>query len=242
MIRPLVILDTPSDWKYWYMIIKDKAERQDIWNLCDPDLPTEPIIPVEPSFPSASEIKPGATSLVQLDSTEMAKFQALKEEYKNNQRRYETKITKINSLHDLLMSTVAPHNLIFIENQKTLYGKLSALKMRLAPTDRARKMALRAKYNKLKIVRKTQDIQKWMQEWVRVVTEGKTLNIAEIQDSRPLHDFLTAVEQIDASFAHSRQAIIEEKELAGEPLPDIYALINDFEYHRLIRQSTNPTT
>jgi hypothetical protein len=162
------------------MIFKEKAKRQDVWDLCNPDLPTEPILPDEPSIPSASDVKEEATSIVQLNTAQMSQFHALMEEYKINQRLYETKITKVHSLFDLLMSTVAPHNLIFIEDYETLYGKLSALKMRLAPTDRAREMDLQAEYNKLKTVGKTQDTEQWLQDWVRVVAEGKKLNLPEV--------------------------------------------------------------
>ena len=73
-MRPLVILNKPSDWKQWFMIFKEKAKRQDIWSLCDPDLSAELILPIKPVFPLASEIKDGATSLTELDPAQLNKF------------------------------------------------------------------------------------------------------------------------------------------------------------------------
>jgi hypothetical protein len=188
-------------------------------------------------MPLPSEIKEGATSIIELNATQMTQLQMLREDFKENRREYEAQTTKLNNLHDFLISTVASHNHVLFENQRTLYGKLSALKARLAPTDRARKVELRAEYNKLLTVERTQDTEKWLQDWVRVVTEARTLGLAQVQDSEPLHDFLNAVEQLDAGFAYTKQNDIEKSELKGEPLPDIFELIDAFTYHRRLRKT-----
>jgi hypothetical protein len=47
-----VVLAKPADWEAWIFIVRSLAEGENIWELIDPDLETEPVIPTEPTFPT----------------------------------------------------------------------------------------------------------------------------------------------------------------------------------------------
>ena len=91
------------------------------------------------------------------------------------------------------MISILKDNLYIIEDFSTVHSMLIELKRRLAPTDRARKLELTQRYQKLKAFNKRQDIEKWLREWETVYTEAVKLKLSEISEEKPQFDFTSAI-------------------------------------------------
>jgi len=90
------------------------------------------------------------------------------------------------------------------------------LKLEVAPSDRAQKQEILAKWQKLKTTAKSStDIESWLREWHSTYDEGVILKIPDIiDDSRPHYNFLQAVFPIAPTFAD-----MMEKELLLDAIP-----------------------
>ncbi|KAK9492619.1 hypothetical protein V1508DRAFT_397833 [Lipomyces doorenjongii] len=78
---------------------------------------------------------------------------------------------------------------------------LLALKQRVAPSDRARKLELINHYKALKQAPCAQEVEVWLQQWEEVYEKCKQLNLPDVDEDRSLHDFLHAVATISPDFA-----------------------------------------
>ena len=108
---------------------------------------------------------------------------------------------------------------------------LVALKQRIAPTDQARETELINKYSKLKKAPKAQNIS-WLQDWEKIYTECKELNLPDVDKHRSLFDFLHAAASVAPEFASVWRISIQKKQAAGKGLPDLYKLIESFRSDR----------
>jgi hypothetical protein len=114
------------------------------------DLSTlEPAELEEPAIPTFSTVKPGAASLAELDQTEQRELSMLREDFKIILRTYREKRDALNDIEQHIMTTVDRTNILYLDGADTAYQKLVALKNRLAPTDRARKLEVRRRYQDL---------------------------------------------------------------------------------------------
>ena len=70
---------------------------------------------------------------------------------------------------------------------------LTALKKRLAPTDRARKEELASQYRALFKYNKREGVKTWLQKWEKVMADCRRQNIPDTAENRPQFDFIAAV-------------------------------------------------
>ena len=82
---------------------------------------------------------------------------------------------------------------------------LTALKLRIAPTDKARELEAARQYRELLTVPKSENTDIWLQRWEKVYTEAKKLNLSDVQKDRPLYDFLRAIKSIDSAFSSTHE-------------------------------------
>ncbi|OCK76092.1 hypothetical protein K432DRAFT_279566, partial [Lepidopterella palustris CBS 459.81] len=75
----------------------------------------------------------------------------------------------------------------------TAYDMLVALKMRAAPSSRARELELQSRYAKLKKTPRSQAIEPWLQLWENTYTDFVRLRLPEVDRDRLIHDFLFAI-------------------------------------------------
>src|SRR5271156_4223279 len=114
----------------------------------------------------------------------------------------------------------------------SMYDMLVTLKRRVAPTDRARKIELINRYQKLKKAPHSQNLETWLRQWEITYTECKELKLTEVDDDRPLYDFLNAITNVDAEFSKIWMIKIETKTQKGKELPDLHDLIEYFRNNR----------
>mgnify|MGYP003622956889 CR=1 FL=1 len=226
-----VILDKPSDWEPWLFVVKTLADGGDAWRYMDPDLSTEPVIPSRPNLPTPSDVSPTNTTLRDLDAQEKETFKLMLSVYKEDLAIAKQVLDTIQTVRNHLVTTVSTTNIVYINGKTTVYQMLVALKKRLAPTDYARKLELASKYNKLKRYTKRENVEKWLKDWETTFADGTKLNIPEVADNRSLLDFTHAISSIDAGYASTQEYFINQKMRNGDPLPELYDLVEDFRNH-----------
>src|SRR5438045_3249893 len=123
-------------------------------------------------------------------------------------------------------------------NKESVYDKLAALKKRLAPTDRARKIELARTYQSLKRPPRQMPVERWLQQWEKIYTDAKKLELPEVQDDRPLYDFLLVIKSLEPTFAVTHEVLIAQKTKEDQDLLTLYNLVEDFRNHRCITQTT----
>jgi hypothetical protein len=234
-----VILENPADWHEWMIVINHKAESGEVKQLIDPDLTTEPILLREPDRPKPSDIKAGVTTTVALTAAEREEFRFQREDYKIELVRYQRQRDTLNNIKDFIITSVARQHLSYLENKTTVYQMLTALKKRIAPTDRARKIELARRYRDIQQGPVNQDPDRWLTDWEKVYTDAVRLRLPEVQEEYPLYDFLNAIRNVDKAWTAGREAILEERIRRNESLPTIYDIIEDYRNHQRISQATS---
>ena len=131
-------LSMPSDWDIWIDMIKNKAKVAGIWKYIDPSIKVTDLPEfTRPVMPQPKNIDPAKTQMNQLNSNELEQLKALREEWKIQNHEYKQQKTITNSMHTLVHETISKAYYIYLINKDTLHKMLSALKERIAPTDRA---------------------------------------------------------------------------------------------------------
>jgi hypothetical protein len=237
-----IILDLPSDWESWIFVVKTIANGGDVWKYINPDLGIEPIVPSRPEMPTPSGINPTKTTLPELDLAEKETFKLLLAIYKEDQSTVKQALDVIQTIRTHIVTTVSINNISYIKDNSTVYQMLVALKKRLAPTDRARKLDLIRQYSKIKTFRKNEPVDQWLQTWEKTYKEMATLHLPDISDDRALFDFTQALSQLDSTYASTQEFFLNQKIKNGESLPEIYDLIEDYRNHLRIHGDTEPTS
>jgi hypothetical protein len=112
---------------------------------------------------------------------------------------------------------------------------LTALKKRLAPTDRARKLELARAYEKLKRYNKDQPYDQWLKDWETTYTQADKLKVPAIVDA--VYHFVAAVSEFDPAWSASQKVYIKVHEKLNEPY-SIYDVIEEFRNHQRENQAS----
>jgi hypothetical protein len=233
------ILDTPTDWKEWIANVKSLAIRDhDIWHLINPDLKDEPQPLQKPSPPAYSTFKAGATSLADLDQKQAEAWKAAYQLYRDHDMLdYTQKSQMVRSIYDYIDNTVSQRNKTYLNDTPTLWKKLTALKARLAPSDRIRKIELSREYARLKHYDGNQSMEQWIMQWEAVHKECKDLSMPEVSGDAPQYDFLLAVARTSPAWASAYELQLNKETKEKKELTKIADLIEDYRLH-LRLQST----
>jgi hypothetical protein len=112
---------------------------------------------------------------------------------KKKMRKYKERIDALKNLNIFIFISIDRINFIYFRNQKTIHQKLSALKKRLALTNRVRKLEMIRKYKNLQRIFKHQQMNQWLLNWVKIYAKTKRLNLFDVQNDRCAYDFLNAL-------------------------------------------------
>jgi hypothetical protein len=80
----------------------------------------------------------------------------LRKNHKKNLRTYRKKIKIVKTLNLFILTSIDRSNLIYLRDQNTIFRKLSALKKRLASTNRIKEFEIIRKYKNLQRISKYQ--------------------------------------------------------------------------------------
>jgi hypothetical protein len=103
-------------------------------------------------------IKLDATNSIDLLIDEQRDLAIMREDYKKRMRKYKEQIDVLKNLNIFILISIDRFNLIYLRNQKTIHQKLTALKKRLASTNRVRKLEMIRKYKDLQKALKHQQM------------------------------------------------------------------------------------
>ncbi len=134
------------------MIQRDDVERY--VNL----IKIESIESIELDFSIFFTIKIDAINSTDLSIDEQRDLAILREDYKNQMRKYKERIDALKNLNIFILTSVDRFNLIYLKNQKTIHQKLSALKKRFVSTNRVRRLEMTRKYKDLQKALKHQQL------------------------------------------------------------------------------------
>jgi Reverse transcriptase (RNA-dependent DNA polymerase) len=235
--KATIILDRPSDWDEWFSIVKRMAVQSHIFDLVDPAAGTQPKTLEKPTNPTVAMIKQGAKMPIDLSKEELVAYQLAREEFKYAEKDYAQESGALKELSNHIVTTVSRLNYSFISKEETPWGMLSALRKRLAPTDRARQLDLARQYQELKKTPRAQQLDRWLQSWEKTYKECLDNKLPEVTDERPVYDFLLAIKGIDPTYAGVQEVLINEK-IKNNNAPTIFDVIEDFRNHQRINKAT----
>jgi hypothetical protein len=202
----------------------------------------------EPSVPMAKDVNPEAATISALSDDEKEELKLLRFNYKHKLSVYERQDAALASLRTYIQETISRTFLPYTFKGDTVYDILVALKKRVAPTDKARKIELTQRYQKLKKAPHGQNVETWLQQWERTFTECKELNLPVVSDDLPIYDFLQAISDVSPEFSNVWTVNLQTKEADGEALPDLYRIVELFRNHQRLynaqkgRNSTFPAS
>ena len=238
-VKDSLVLDKSSDWDEWFNLTMNLAASTGIRAYVDPDLPERPALPAEPIHPEPSDIKANARTVDALQDDDLKKYQLRKEDFKSRYAVYSKKSTSIEHFQRYLLNSVTRHNLTFVSDKTHPYDFLKTLRSRVAPTDRARELNVARQYQELKKAPKAQNQEKWLHQWERIYNEAEKLKLPEVQKDRPQYDFLLAVKDLDHTYSVTQQLALETKIRAGDSLPTLYSVVDDYRNYLRINKATS---
>jgi hypothetical protein len=156
--------------------------------------------PVEPEY---ENVRTGAVSFVALDDKERDHYKILIQEYRTRLNKFEKREKALAEIVEHIHKTLALTLRPYIRGVDSPHDILQALKKRLAPTDRARRLQLAQAYHALKKAPRAQGTEHWLQQWETTYAEAEKLNLAEIQDHKALYDCIQASKAIDPAYANA---------------------------------------
>ena len=117
------------------------------------------------------------------EATDAAAITVAYQIYKGQMILYRSKLAKYNKQHDAfntlilhIQSTISAAAAIFLEAEYAHpYNLLRALKLRLAPSNQARKIQIESEYHELCKGPANQDIEKWLDAWQQTYVTARHL-------------------------------------------------------------------
>jgi len=235
--RTLVVLNGPRDWDEWLEVVKTKAIGGEIWEFVDPSLTTEQIPTLqEPSIPRPADVNPAHTTLAQLTEDEKEDYRILRFDYKRQIKIYDGRKAAMANLRTHIQETISRNYLTYTFKCSTTHEMLTALKQRVAPTDRARKLEVSNRYQRLKKAPRNQNIDQWLQQWEKAYTDCKDLNLPEVDEDRAVYDFLNAISDLASSFSSNWIIELQRQADIGQNTVDLYKIV---EFYRNYRRLSN---
>jgi hypothetical protein len=139
------------------MIVKTMTKRDDVERYVNL-IKIESAESIELDLSIFFTIKLDATNSTDLSIDEQRDLAIMRKDYKKRMRKYKERIDVLKNLNIFILISVDRFNLIYLRNQKTIHQKLSALKKRLASTNRVRKLEMIRKYKNLQRALKHQQM------------------------------------------------------------------------------------
>jgi Reverse transcriptase (RNA-dependent DNA polymerase)/GAG-pre-integrase domain len=216
-----VVLTGPDNWHEWLYFISNSAIEEHIWEYVNPDLETQPILPIQPALPSDPED----------DQPESQnKWQREKFKYEHRRKDYEKTVQALKEFNKSVERSIDTHFFthFYRLNAKTGYARMKALKDNIAPTDRGRELTVTTDYETLKRVQKRMNIDLWLKKFRMVCNEAEILHLACVSNDRAQVDFLNAVKVWEHSWAETKLTLL----LDAEKAPTLDSLMSSFEKKR----------
>ena len=224
-----MILDTPADWRPWLQQTKKAAQGPDgdIWVYLDPSKSAAEVKqpPIEPETVTARQFNPGGAP--EFTPQQLACYQVARNEYKDELVGVERVRRVLTRVFQQIEATVAKKNHIYLRGKSTPHEALLSLQSALSPTREVEERRIVDEYRSLLKYNKRERIEAWLQRWENIYADAVELDLPDVQGTRPLFDFLSAIayyNEVYATTANNQLRIDLEN---GKP-PTIQRLIERF--------------
>ena len=233
-----VILKKIEDWDNWYMVIRTAAKVAKVWQYINPETPEHELPTLdEPEEPLFSDVQEGATTMKDLtDIPTREHFKYLHNKYKDQMEIYTKRELSLDSFNTEIQRSIGKGVLTQIRECTTPYEMLVKLRLLYSPTDMTRQQDVRTKYQALRVLPKTHNIETWLNDWVEVVQDARLVNLPEVSEHWPVRDFVRAVEKIEPSF----YSYWTHKMINKGKFPTLHKIIENFRTH--VRERTSEIT
>jgi hypothetical protein len=230
-----VTLKDPSNWELWLLIIKTIAEQFEVWDLCDPELDTEPALPEEPIAPSWKDLKRDHP----MDWYHI--WRVIYTQYKRKLSAYEKKLQGRWVVANAIRQSVHEKYQVFLD-QETPWGLLRYLRQWFSPDcDPTYKASLRAAWRNFdQGLDKDTDIDEWLLNWQTL--QKRCVKVGITNDSEASAQFLLAISVMSPEFfivwiklAETSSASTKSQE---EKQADFRRLLTRYRAHWLITHGT----
>jgi hypothetical protein len=236
--KATVILEKPSDWQEWLFLRRDKATLNGIWEYCDPDKSQDELKKlIEPVRPTPATVAEGVRLRSQLTQEQRLDYQDLLDAWEYDQKTYLHRQKALNELTSEIAQTTARSNLYLLEGKSTAYERLKALKEHLSPNTARRSRELVVKYRDLQATRRGRAVEGWLDDWIKITDQMRTLKLPDVDGSRSQEDFLIAVKPLDDAWATMSLTDLLSKDEAGTPVPSLRDYVAKF---RTFHSRTSP--
>ena len=85
----------------------------------------------------------------------------------------------------------------------------------------------------------TQGIDTWLQRWEKTYADAVKIKMPEVQDEKPLYDFLLSIQELDPMFVAIQESSFKEKLHTRDPLPSLYDLLERYRNHLRTQRATS---
>jgi hypothetical protein len=162
-VRTAIILSGPSDWDEWLEVVKTKAQAGKIWEYVNPSKAKDELkVLSKPNVPKAKDVNPAKNTIAELTNDELDELKLLRYDFKHQLQLYERQDAALSTLKSFIQESISRTFLPYTFDKESTYDVLVALRTRVAPSDRARKLELSLKYSKLKKAPRSQNIEAWL--------------------------------------------------------------------------------
>ncbi|KAI0568644.1 hypothetical protein Alg215_12069, partial [Pyrenophora tritici-repentis] len=179
----------------------------------------------------------GVTLRSQLTHEQRLDYQDLLDAWEYDQKTYLHRQKALNELTSEIAQTTARSNLYLLEGKSTAYERLKALKEHLSPNTARRSRELVVKYRDLQATRRGRAVEGWLDDWIKITDQMRTLNLPDVNGSRSQEDFLIAVKPLDDAWATMTLTDLLAKDEAGTPVPSLRDYVSKF---RTFHSRTSP--
>jgi hypothetical protein len=183
-----VILKKLDDWNEWIMIIKTMIKRDDVERYVNLIKIVKSAESIKLDLSIFFTIKIDATNSTDLSIDEQRDLVILREDYKNQMRRYKEKIDVLKNLNTFILTSIDRFNLIYLRNQKTIHQKWSILKKRFVSTNRVRRLEMIRKYKDFQKALKHHELNQWLLNWEKIYAKTERLNLFDVQNVKSIDD------------------------------------------------------
>ena len=188
-----IVLSKTADWDLWLHFVESRAAALKVWHLINPNtIPkpspiTSPVPPVMPANPTEAIIA-AQTALLFNYKLQLPLYQA-------EQRNLADMVLYI---QETISADVANY---LMHAGHDPYDMLVTLKENLAPSTQGRMRDVQKEYQKLCKGPKAQNLEKWTDEWQRIYSTARQMNMLEAVGDRPIYDFVQAVRPLYSGFS-----------------------------------------
>ena len=202
-------LSKREDWEAWLSIIKHKATAMEVWGLVDPDILEKPENKIRPTRPDIATVRRLTDATQRQIAMENLKLD--EKSYRLDLQEYERERKHLTDLTETIMNTLDADNTVYVrQTESHPWNLLRSLRQRLAPSSNARSLTIEKEYHRLsKGPSNNQDVSKWVDDWVLMIAHANEIHLAESQGTRPVRDFLLAVQKRYPEFANTYMMQLE---------------------------------